>query len=56
MTTLEERERLAYILGHTLASKLLAETIDVESEKILDLEYEVRQLREEVARLERELE
>lgn len=44
--TLEERERRAYANGQIEEAKILAMAIDLETERIHDLDYEVRSLGE----------
>lgn len=55
MLTLEERERRAYIIGDTSTAAVMSEAINLESEKVLDLDFRVRQLEDEVHGLENRL-
>lgn len=55
MLTLEERERRAYIEGRVEEAALLAFTLDTESERVDELEHEVRMLKSEIAELELQL-
>lgn len=55
MLTLEELERRAYISGNVELAAAYATAINVESEQVLELEHEVRHLKEAVENLEAEL-
>ena len=53
--TREERERRAYADGNVQLAALLAVGIDYISERELDLDWEVRHLKDDICELEREL-
>ena len=52
MMTLEERERRAYADGRVEEAALLREAIDPVDDRIEELEFEVRGLKDDVASLE----
>ncbi len=53
--TLEEQERRAYADGQTKRAALLRLAIDVETEKVLDADYEIRSLKDDIRSLESRL-
>ena len=55
MLTLEERERRAYADGRVEEAALLRGAIDPVDDRVLDLDFEVRQLKSDVENLETEL-
>lgn len=55
MLTLEERERRAYIEGRVEEAAVLGEAVDAINDRVLDLDFEVRSLKDEIEKLEEEL-
>ncbi len=53
--TLEERERRAYANGWVTQAELMGIAIDKVTEEILDMDFEIRSLKEDNERLEKQL-